>query len=135
MHNEIKPLDKAIVIGSYLTGGWIGIFWQIFCAIKKRPLTKFLIFNIYQSIFLSLLLVLAGWLFSGIEYIINFIPYINTLFNQIAGIFIYPAIFNRSIIELLIFTLYFYIIACCLFGKITRVPKMSEIILYQVNRY
>ena len=53
MFNEnIKISDKIISVLSYLTGGLIGIIWQIYCAIRKKMMTKFLIFNIYQSVFL-----------------------------------------------------------------------------------
>ena len=53
---DIKVSDKIISVLTYMTGGFAGFLWLIFCSATKRQMNKFMLFNVYQSILLALLM-------------------------------------------------------------------------------
>lgn len=134
-NEKISDIDRAISACSYISGGFLGLIWQIFCSISKRPMSKFLLFNIYQSIFLSVFLYLAHILITLTISILIMIPLINIIVNSI-NMFLYtPVFYSWSIGGLIIWIIYLYLIIFSILGKIAYLPWVTNIILYQVNRF
>ena len=132
---SIKISDKIISALSYLTGGLAGIVWQIYCAVTKKTMTKFLLFNIYQSVFLSLLLYFANLLFGMIYNLLVMIPFINILANSIYFALYSPVYYRWSIVGLILFGMYIYLMLFAILGRISYLPWVSNIILYQLKRF
>ena len=129
------PIERIISALTYPTAGMAGILWQIFCVMSKRPMSKFVIFNIYQSVFLAIFLFLI-FTVSGMAYDLMIkIPLINLLANYIAMLLNFPIIFGFSLLQLILYLMYIYLIGFSLIGKYAYIPWVSNIILYQINRF
>ena len=59
-HNSTKvlPIEKIISILSYLTMGIVGLFFIIIAFLKKQKVKFFLMYNIAQSMVISIFLAL-----------------------------------------------------------------------------
>ena len=136
MQNEDVQLpDRILAAATNVTGGTIGVLWLIFCAITRRTMSKFLMFNIYQSAFLALFFYLAGILLIFIYNILIMVPFINIVVNAIYLSLFTPVYFHLSIMSMLIFIIYVYLFVCAMFGVYGKLPYISKIILYQLERF
>ena len=132
---EIYLVDRIIAVASILSGGTLGVLWLIFCAVTKRSMTKFLMFNIYLSVFLSLFLYILGIL---VEFAYNLaiqIPYIKVLANMLYLGAFQPLYQGFSIVNGVIFIIYFYMVICAISGKYAKLPWVSNLIAGQIDRY
>ena len=132
--NLILP-DKIISAVTYMTGGLVGILWLIFCAITKHPISKYVMFNIYQAAFLGFFIYISGMLLAMIYNILIMIPIINILANFINIYLFTPIFYNWSIVGVLILSVYVYLVVFSLLGKLGKLPWISGIILYQLGRF
>lgn len=135
MNNNVQTSDKILSVLTYITGGTIGFLWMIICAIKKNPVSKYLLFNIYQAIFLGLFIYLSSIILTMIYNILIMVPFINILVNFIYINLFSPIAYSWSLIEILILFLYIYLVIYSVFGKMAKIPWISNIILYQLNRF
>ena len=132
---NIKTSDRVISAFTYATGGTVGIIWMIFCAVTKRPMSKFMLFNIYQSAFLSIFLYLASVLLQMAYNLLIMVPGIKILANIVYITFFTQFFYNWSVIGVMIFLTYVYLIFASIFGKIAYLPWISNIIMYQLGRF
>lgn len=136
MYKETVNLpDRILSFATYITGGGIGVLWLIFCALTSRRISKFLMFNIYQSAFLALFLFLAKVLLVCIYNILILIPFIKILVNIIYKTLFIPIFYTFSPVDILIYTVFVYLSVCSILGVIGRLPFISKIILYQIERF
>lgn len=135
LENNETPLERIISALTYMTGGLAGIIWQIFCVMTKRPMSKFVIFNIYQSIFLAILIFLVLTI-AGLTYnLLVMIPFVNVVANYFALLINAPVLYGFSVLHSVIFLMYLYLIIFSLIGRYAYLPWVSDIILFQVNRF
>ena len=127
--------DKLISVFSYMTGGFAGIIWQIYCAVTKKHMTKFLLFNIYQAVFLSLLIYMSYLLLMMVYHLLVMIPFINVLVNSLYFALLSPILYKWSLIELVLLIVYIYLMAFSFIGRYAILPWVSNIILYQLKRF
>ncbi|HIS82134.1 TPA: hypothetical protein IAD41_00800 [Candidatus Scatenecus faecavium] len=131
-HNnyETKPymIEKIVSGLSYLTMGFVGFIWLIISLVRRTPLTKFLQYHIFQSIFISIGYVLLCLLLGLLLNIMSMIPFINLLAAQIALFFNAPIFFGYSIIQTAIYVLLFYLAITSFMGMYSRIPWISNII-------
>lgn len=132
---NIKTSDKIISVLSYMTGGFAGFIWMIFCSVTKKQMNKFLLFNVYQSILLALLIYFIDLLFKMVYHILIMIPYVNILVNSLYYAIYTPVYYGWSIVGLILFGMYVYLILFSILGRIAYLPWVSNIILYQLNRF
>ena len=136
MYSEhVKMSDRIIAATSNITGGFVGIIWMVFSALAKRPISKFLLFYIYQSAFLALTLYILNLLYSMLYNILIMIPYVNILVAMTDRLFFSPIYLNWSVIGIIILLTYVYMTVFALAGRIAYVPWVSKIILYQLGRF
>ena len=129
MHNNPQKLsDRLVSFVSYLTVGWCGLIYAFIMYLGKKPLSKFLRFNIFQSIFISFLYFVLCMVLGFISDILLHIPFINYLVSKIVLFFNRPFIFDYSIIQSFMIGLFIYMSVFSLFGKYPRVYKLSKII-------
>lgn len=125
-YNKPYPIERLLSAATYLTAGGVGFIWLIIAALSKRRVTKFLMYNILQSIFVSLtfyLLSILGNLLYMILYripLINAIPYFLNLPIPIA--------FDLSIIQIFTTTIILYLAITSGMGYYSYLPIVSDII-------
>lgn len=119
---------------SYLTVGWIGLIYFIVLYFAKKPITYFLRYNVFQSIFISLLYFVLSMVLGLVANLLLHIPYINYLVSQILFFFNRPILSisflgdSFSIIQVFTIGLILYLAIMALLGKYPRIYKISSII-------
>ncbi|MBR2524908.1 hypothetical protein IKE67_00425 [bacterium] len=126
-------IERIVSSLSYLTSGVIGFIWLILGVLTKSSLRPFMKYHIFQSIFLSMGYFLLVIIIEQVSVIINFIPYVRNIFSMITFPFVIPIIFGLSIIQILIYTLLFYLAVTSFMGRYSYIPWISEIIKKNVR--
>jgi len=130
---KIGISDRLISVISYITAGWGGMLWAVILYFLKRQMSRYLQFNIFQSIFISLLLFVLVTCLDFIFKVLAFIPFINYLAAQISFIFNMRIFFDYSVIQLVLALLMIYLVLMSLLGKYPRIYKISKIIDYSIR--
>ncbi len=133
-HNNVQvlPIEKIISILSYLTMGIIGLIWLIISYFLKKRLRFFLMYNITQSMIISIFLAIFKLILSILLSIIAVIPFIDILaavINFIVSIKVMTVAFlniSFSIFEIFLYLLIIYIIIGILFGRIFYIPLLTD---------
>lgn len=139
--NKIFPIEKIISVLSYLSMGVLGIIWVIFAYICKRNLKYFLMYNIVQSMLISIILAVFYFSLGIILSILAIIPVLNVIaavFNYIISVKIirlYQIGVSFTLLELIVFILLAYIICGIIAGKIFYVPVLTNLMNKVMNRY
>ena len=68
MKNNI--LDRILSALFYCSAGFLGLIYLIFAYLTKRTISDFTLFNIYQSLFISIFMYILSFVY-GIFVIIN----------------------------------------------------------------
>ena len=124
--NKPYPIERILSAATYLTAGGAGFIWLIIAALARKHVTKFLMYHIMQSIFISIaffLISIIGELVFVILYkipLINAIPY---LINMPL-----PFIFNLSIVQAFTTTIILYLAITSGMGYYSYLPWVSDII-------
>lgn len=122
--------DRIFSTATYLTAGWAGMIILVILYFQKKSPSRFLRFNVFQSIFISLLFfVIAGGL-DLILKLLSIIPFINYLAAQIAFLLSRPFIGPYSLIQAIMSGLIIYMSIFSICGKYPRVFGISKIIDY-----
>ena len=139
--NKILPLEKMISVLSYISMGFIGFLWLIIAYVCKRKLKYFLMYNICQSMVISIFLAILNILIQLIFSIFSHIPVLDAaagILNYIISIKIvrFTAIgLSFNIIEFLLFILLLYIIIGVLRSRIYPVPYLTKFIQSVMKRF
>lgn len=126
-------IERIVSALSYVTAGMIGFIWLILGVLTKSGLRPFMKYHIFQSIFLSMGYFLALIILDKVAVIINFIPIVRNIFSMILFPFVIPIIFGLSIIQILIYTVIFYLAVTSFMGRYSYLPWISEIIKKNVR--
>ena len=127
--NRTSNLDKAVSIFSYITMGTAGLLWIIAAYIWKKKPGFFLMYNIIQSMLISVCLALFHLALTIILQILALIPVLN-----IIGAFLNRLFFGKIIIfslslnltEMIVFTLIIYVSAGILMSRIFFIPAVTK---------
>lgn len=125
---SVSVFDRLVSFISYLTVGWVGIFVLIIMYFRKRTPSRFLRFNVYQAIFISLLFFVISMGFELLFKFLSYIPFLNYLVAQISFLFNRPVLFDYSAIQVFMIGLVFYMAGVSLLGRLPRVYWVSKII-------
>lgn len=125
---EPLPLEKIIAALSYLTSGLIGFIWLILGAVLKLGIRPFLLYHIYQSIFLSVLFFIVQLGLKIILDILSAIPLIGQLVSTLTFLFTTSIFGGFSIITLVLLSIVIYLTITSLMGKYSYLPWVSNII-------
>ena len=141
-HNSEKvlPIEKIISILSYFTMGFAGLVFVIIAYFLKKNIRYFLMYNIAQSMLISILLAIISYLASLILKLLSLIPFLD-LFS--AKLFL---IFSKKILslpiglafnffQLVVFLLIVYICVGIILGKIFHVPLLTNIMNKAMKSY
>ena len=124
--NKPYPIERILATATYLTAGGVGFIWLIIAAFAQKRVTKFLMYHIMQSIFISIafyLISILGNLLYMILYripLINAIPYLLNL--------PLPLFLGLSIIQVFTTTIILYLAITAGMGYFSYLPVVSDII-------
>lgn len=137
--NNVSPIEKIISILSYMSMGMIGLIWIIIAYLMKRNLRYFLMYNIVQSMLISLICAILFYAIGLILRIIALIPFlefITAIFNLFISVKIVSILgFSFTIFQLIITTLLLYIIVGVLLGRIFYVPVLTNLMNKAMRSY
>ena len=126
-------IERIVSALSYITAGMIGFIWLILGVLTKSGLRPFMKYHIFQSIFLSMGYFLLLIILEQLSVIINWIPVVRNIFSMILFPLMIPFIFGFSIIQILIYTVIFYLAVTSFMGRYSYLPWISEIIKKNVR--
>ena len=132
MHKHLASvsfIDRLVSCLSYLTAGWAGLIYCVVLFFRKKTLSHFLRYNIFQSIFFSLFYFILCAVLGFICDLLLHVPFLNYLISQFYLIFNKPVFFAYSIIQILVMGLFLYMAVFSLFGKYPRVYWVSSRII------
>lgn len=122
IYNKPYPIERILSAASYMTAGGVGFVWLVIAALSRKTVTKFLMYHILQSIFLSILFVMLSFL-GEILYkipLINVIPY---LLSMPISLFL-----GLSLIQLFTTIIILYLAITSGMGYYSYLPWVSSII-------
>ena len=126
---KISFRDRLISILAYFTFGMFSLIWIIFANLTKKRIEPFLAFNLYQAIFISIILFIFGYLYnisinlmSPIPFVGDFVRAFNLFFNETPLYLGFTL--SGFIITLFVVCLSFM----CLMGKKPNIPLISDIV-------
>ena len=125
---EALPLEKLIAALTYLTSGIVGFVWLILGAILKLGIRPFLLYHIYQSIFLSVLFFIISFGLKIVLDVLSAIPLIGQLISTLTFFFTTSIFAGYSIVNIAISLVVIYLALTSLMGKYSYLPWVSNII-------
>lgn len=121
--------DRLISILAYFTFGIFSIIWIIFANLTKKTITPYLSFNLYQAIFVSIVLAVISLIYSIAINLLSVVPFIGKFASWIdIAINQTPLYFTFTITGLLTTLIIIYLSFFCLIGKKPYIPFVSDII-------
>ena len=120
--------DRIISLLSYVTAGWGGMIYCIIMYFRKKMPSRYVRYNVFQSIFISLLFFILSFGFGLILKFLSYIPFLNYVVASITFQFYRPVLFEYSLIQLFVIGLTLYLSGLCLVGHLPRVYWVSKII-------
>jgi len=125
--NEPMLIDRVISVLTYLTMGFIGFIWIIISVLNKKNIKPFIKFNIFQSILISLILVVFNLAMTLFLQIVGIIPFVGQAFlNIYYYLFNFPIIFTLSLFNIAFISLLIYLIFNSFMGKYPEIPVISD---------
>ena len=125
---EGLPIERIIAALSYLTSGLIGFVWLILGVILKLRVRPFLLYHIYQSIFLSILFFIVSFALKLVLDILSIIPLIGQLISTVTFLLTASIFGEYSIINIILLIIMLYLALTSLMGKYSYLPWVSNII-------
>lgn len=125
-YNKPYLIERLLSALTYLTAGGVGFIWLIIALLLRKQITKFLMYHIMQSIFLSIFFFLVSILGQKVFVIISKVPLINNipvLLNEPISF-----LFGFSIIQLITTSIMFYLTITSFLGFYSYLPWVSDII-------
>ena len=124
--NKPYSIERLLSAATYLTAGGVGFVWLIIAALAKKTVTKFLMYHILQSIFISILFFLISVLGDLVFVILYRIPLINAIPYLLNAKI--PLLFDLSIIQAVTTSIILYLAVTSGLGYYSYLPWVSNII-------
>ncbi len=126
-------LDRILAFLAYYTFGIFSIVLLIFFCVTKKSMSPFLIYHIYQSVFVATILACLSGIYSFLLRMIINLPFEMTfLKTSLTNFDIFlnqtPILFAFSLTGFVVVALITYLGAFALFGKKSYLPFISDII-------
>jgi len=129
MNNQVSFSDRIISVLTYFTIGFFGLIWIIWANIRKIRISKFTLFNIYQAIFISIILAIFSLLYDISISFLSALPFVGNLFKSFHIFFTQTPIYFTNTISGLIITIFIgYLILMSILGLKPKVPLISNVI-------
>ncbi len=133
---DYKPpmIERIVSALSYITWGTVGFIWMILGLFTKASLSSFVRYHIFQSIFISIGLMLLGMLLGFLADILSIIPIINKIMVALITLMNIPAIGPFSLLQACLYSLVIYLAVSSFMGKYSYVPWVSDVINQNIGR-
>lgn len=128
MRSSSSPylIERILAAATYLSAGFIGAVWLIIAAVTRKQVTGFVMYHIFQSIFLSIAYYLLT-VFGGFLILITArIPLINQIPLMLNSPL--PIFFSLSIIQIFTTFVLVYLVISSFLGLYSYIPWVSDII-------
>ena len=119
--------DRVISALSYLSAGWIGLIYMVVLYFARKGSSKFLRFNVYQSIFISFAVFVIGMIYTLFFDLLTHIPFIQIIVSWIDLFLRKPTFGNYSILQALVVIYLAYVVIWSLLGKFPMIFKISRL--------
>lgn len=126
---NISLTDKIVSVLTYYTFGIFGLIWLVYAYLAKKSINSFCMFNIYQSIFISVMLYIISLLWgiaigfiSVVPLIGKFMVFLDVFINQT------PMYFSFTLSGFVLMVFLSYLAVLSFLGKKPFVPYVSNII-------
>ena len=129
---KILPIEKIVSDLYYVTMVIIGLIWIIIAHFMNRKIKYFLLYNIVQSMIISIILAIFKLLTDILLLLvskIHFLDFLAAIVNLLISVKIvrFQTIgLSFSLIELLVFLLLVYICIGIFFGRIFYIPFLTD---------
>lgn len=123
----VPILDRVISVFSYLTAGWGGLICLVVMYFAHITPSKFLRFNVCQSIFISFGVFVIGMIYNLLFGILTHIPILQILFSWIDLLLNKPAFGQYSLLQAIILLYLCYVVIFSIFGHYPKIYKISEL--------
>lgn len=127
--------DRILSCLSYLTSGMVGFLWLIISHLQGKSLSPFARYNVFQSIFLSIIIYVAGLLLNILASIVQIIPFIGAFVINIVYYLVQyplPLTGGQSLIGIGLIILYGYLAFYALTGRFGKIPWISDMVKQMV---
>lgn len=118
--------ERIVSAISYITAGWGGIICWIIFYFAHIKMTKFMRFNIFQSIFISFAYFVIYSIMCLLFILLSHIPFIQIISGWIQLLLFKPFIFDYSLLQVCVVAFVAYCVLCSFFGRYPRIYKVSE---------
>lgn len=130
---NMNLIDRINSVLSYYTFGIFGIILMIFCSVCSKKMSIGLLYNIYQSIFISVILTCISAIYSFLFNVIMKLSFdLSFLKNALTNFDIFlnrtPIFFTFTLTGFIVFSLATYLSIFALLGKKSYLPFVSEVI-------
>ena len=140
-YTNIAPIENVVSVRSYITMGIVGLIWILLAVLSKRKLKYFMMYNIAQSMIISMILLIFKLILELIFIIFAKIPILDViagLINFVISvkiIVINPLHMSFSAIQLIVFIFLLYIIVGVILGRILYIPWLTNLMQNVMKSY
>ena len=131
-YNKPYPIERILSAATYCTAGFVGFIWLIIAAFMKKTVTKFLMYHIMQSIFISIAYFLVVEISKLLFIVLYRIPLINAIpyfLNMPIQLFL-----GFSLIQVITTSITAYLAIMAGLGYYSYLPWVSDIIKGSIGR-
>ena len=125
---SVGIVDRLVSFLSYISAGWFGMIYCIVLFVGKKMPSMFVRYNVFQSIFISLLYFVLSFGFGLLLKFLSYIPFLNYIVATITFQFNRPVFFDYSFIQTFMIGLTIYMAVVSILGIRPRVFWVSKII-------
>ena len=129
-HSGISITDRIIAVISYLTLGLAGMIWFIVNHLFiKKPINKFLMYNLVQSFILSIIYAIFVYAYGIIAGLLFRLPLIGKLL-YIIHVFVCetPIFYTMSLINFVLIIFFIYLSVFASLGQLPKIPYVTDMV-------
>ena len=134
MTDRVSISDRIFSALSYVSMGWIGFLYCIFLIFNKKRISYFLKFNVFQTLFMSILFFVLSVVFGYTFKLLSMVPFVQIIISWIQLLLFKPMIFQYSLLQAFLLGIIGYGFIYSILGKLPRIYWISKIIDYNLNR-
>ena len=126
--------DRIVSSLAYFSFGIFGLIWIIYANVAKKHMSSFLLFNLSQAIFISLVLTILAYLFDIAVNLLSIVPYVGKIVQKFY-IFVNhnPIYFGFTITGFIVTLIVLYLVIFSLLGEKPRIACNSWLFLLTFN--
>lgn len=128
-NSDVDMLDRVVSSLSYLTAGWGGLIWMVILYFGHKYPSRFLRFNVYQSIFISFSVFVVSMVYNLLLSILTHIPFIQIIASFIDLVLNRPLLGAYSLLQAIVLFYMCYVVIFSLMGRYPLIYKISDLFL------